>query len=284
VAVTSDLALDLTALAGVIERALAEDVGTGDLTTDAIVPADQRWRARLLLEQPGVVAGVPIAEAVFRALDPDVELRALVPEGTRVREVPAAVAELEGPARALLTGERVALNLFARMCGIATLTRRYVDLVEGTGSKILDTRKTTPGLRALEKYAVRCGGGTNHRMGLDDAILIKDNHVRIAGGIEPALAAVRAAGSDRSVEIEADTLEQVDEALRAGAERILLDNMSVADVARAVELVHRRALLEASGGIDEDCIRAYAETGVDFISIGALTHGARSLHVSLEVT
>jgi nicotinate-nucleotide pyrophosphorylase (carboxylating) len=284
VAVISDPGLDRELLAGVVERALAEDVGSGDLTTDAIVPAGRRSRARLLLEQPGVVSGVPVVEAVFRALDRDVQVRALVPEGTRVDDVPAPVAELDGPARAVLTGERVALNLFARMCGIATLTRRYADLVEGTGATILDTRKTTPGLRFLEKYAVRCGGGTNHRMGLDDAILIKDNHVRIAGGIEPALAAVRAAGSDRSVEIEADTLEQVDEALRAGAERILLDNMSVADVARAVELVHRRALLEASGGIDEDCIRAYAETGVDFISIGALTHGARSLHVSLEVT
>jgi nicotinate-nucleotide pyrophosphorylase (carboxylating) len=284
VAVTSDLVLDRASLAGVIEQALAEDVGTGDLTTNAIVPASQRWRARLLLEQPGVVAGVPVAEAVFHALDSDVGVRALVPEGTRVDEVPAAVAELEGPARALLTGERVALNLFARMCGIATLTRRYVDLVDGTDAKILDTRKTTPGLRALEKYAVRCGGGTNHRMGLDDAILIKDNHVRIAGGIEPALVAVRAAGSDRPVEIEADTLAQVEQALHAGAERILLDNMSPVQVARAVELVHGRALLEASGGIGEENVRAYAETGVDFISIGALTHGARSLHVSLEVS
>jgi nicotinate-nucleotide pyrophosphorylase (carboxylating) len=282
VAVT-ELSLEPAVLARVVEQALSEDVGSGDLTTDAIVPADTRRRARLLLQQPGVVSGVPVAEAVFRALDSDVSVRALAPEGARVEQVPAAVAELEGPARALLTGERVALNLFARMSGIATLTRRYVDLVEGTGVQILDTRKTTPGLRALEKYAVRCGGGANHRMGLDDAILIKDNHVRIAGGIEPALAAVRAAGSDRPVEIEADTLAQVEQALAAGAERILLDNMSPAEVARAVELVHGRALLEASGGIDEDSIRAYAETGVDFISIGALTHGARSLHVSLEV-
>jgi nicotinate-nucleotide pyrophosphorylase (carboxylating) len=284
VAVINEPGLAREVLAAVVERALAEDVGSGDLTTDAIVGARERRRARLLLQQPGVVSGVPVAEAVFRALDPDVRVRALVPEGTRVDDVPAPVAELEGPARAILTGERVALNLFARMCGIATLTRRYADLVEGTNATILDTRKTTPGLRALEKYAVRSGGGTNHRMGLDDAILIKDNHVRIAGGIEPALAAVRAAGSDRSVEVEADTLEQVEQALRAGAERILLDNMSPAEVARAVELVHGRALLEASGGISEDSIRAYAETGVDFISIGALTHGARSLHVSLEVT
>jgi nicotinate-nucleotide pyrophosphorylase (carboxylating) len=284
VAVSLDLGLDPDALAGVVQRALAEDVGTGDLTTNAIVPIDQRWRARLLLEQPGVVAGVPVAEAVFRALDPEVQVRALVPEGARVDEVPAPVAELEGPARALLTGERVALNLFARLCGIATLTRRYVDLVEGTGTTILDTRKTTPGLRALEKYAVRCGGGTNHRMGLDDAILIKDNHVRIAGGIEPALAAARATGSDRPIEVEADTREQVEQALAAGAERILLDNMSSAEVTAAVRLAHGRAQLEASGGIDEQHVRAYAETGVDFISIGALTHGARSLHVSLEVT
>jgi nicotinate-nucleotide pyrophosphorylase (carboxylating) len=282
--VINDPGLDRELLAEVVERALAEDVGSGDLTTDAIVPAGQRRRARVLLEQAGVVSGVPVVEAVFRALDADVRVRALLPEGTRVDDVPAPVAELEGPARAILTGERVALNLFARMCGIATLTRRYVDLVEGTGATILDTRKTTPGLRALEKYAVRSGGGTNHRMGLDDAILIKDNHLRIAGGVEPALAAVRATGSDRPVEIEADTLEQVEQALRAGAERILLDNMSPAEVTRAVEVVRGRALLEASGGISEDRVRAYAETGVDFISIGALTHGARSLHVSLEVT
>ena len=233
-AVTSDLALDRASLADVIERALAEDVGSGDLTTNAIVPPGQRWRARLLLEQPGVVAGVPVRRGRSSAHSTPTCKAALVPEGTRVGEVPAPVAELEGPARALLTGERVALNLFARLCGIATLTRRYVDLVDGTGAKILDTRKTTPGLRALEKYAVRCGGGTNHRMGLDDAILIKDNHVRIAGGIEPALAAVRAAGSDRPVEIEADTLAQVEQALHAGAERILLDNMSPDEVAQAV--------------------------------------------------
>jgi nicotinate-nucleotide pyrophosphorylase (carboxylating) len=280
----ADLAIDEHALARVIETALAEDIGSGDLTTDAIVPADLAWRARLLLEEPGVVAGIPIAAAVFRALDADVRVRAVRPEGDLVAGVPARIAELEGPARALLTGERVALNLVARLCGIATLTRRYVDLIAGTDATILDTRKTTPGLRALEKYAVRCGGGTNHRMGLDDAILIKDNHVRIAGGIEPALAAMRASDSTRPIEIEADTLMQVEQALAAGAERILLDNMSPADVAKAVSLADGRALLEASGGIGEANVRAYAETGVDFISIGALTHGARSLHVSLEVT
>jgi nicotinate-nucleotide pyrophosphorylase (carboxylating) len=277
-------ALDEVALARVIETALAEDVGSGDLTTDAIVPAGAIARARLLLQEPGIVAGIPIAAAVFRALDRDVRVRAVRPEGSLVEDAPARVAEIEGPARALLTGERVALNLVARLCGIATLTRRYVDLVADTHATILDTRKTTPGLRALEKYAVRCGGGTNHRMGLDDAILIKDNHVRIAGGIAPALAAVRATGSTLTVEIEADTLAQVEQALDAGAERILLDNMTPAEVAAAVSLTAGRALLEASGGISEATVRAYAETGVDFISIGALTHGARSLHLSLEVT
>ncbi len=281
---TAVLPLDERAYTEIVARALHEDVGSGDRTTEAIVPEGRTATATLRLQQPGVVSGIPVGEAVLRALDRDVQVRALVPEGAWVEDVPVPVAELEGSARALLTGERVALNLFARLCGIASLTRRYVDLVAGTGATILDTRKTTPGLRALEKYAVRCGGGTNHRMGLDDAILIKDNHVRIAGGIEPALAAVRAARSDRPVEIEADTLDQVERALAAGAARILLDNMSPAEVARAVELVHGRALLEASGGIDEDTVRAYAETGVDFISIGALTHGARSLHVSLEVT
>jgi nicotinate-nucleotide pyrophosphorylase (carboxylating) len=280
----ADLTIDERALARVIETALAEDIGSGDLTTDAIVPAELTGRARLLLEQPGVVAGIPIAAAVFRALDADVRVRAVLPEGAIVTDVPARIAELEGPARALLTGERVALNLVARLCGIATLTRRYVDLVAGTDATILDTRKTTPGLRALEKYAVRCGGGTNHRMGLDDAILIKDNHVRIAGGIVPALGAIRASDPTRSVEIEADTLDQVEQALAAGAERILLDNMTPGEVAEAVALADGRALLEASGGIGEANVRAYAETGVDFISIGALTHGARSLHVSLEVT
>jgi nicotinate-nucleotide pyrophosphorylase (carboxylating) len=272
------------AIARVVALALAEDVGDGDLTTDAIIPSGELAQARLLLEEPGVVAGLPVAEAVFRSLDPEMELRVLAEEGVEISHVPSAIAEIEGPARALLTGERVALNLVARLCGIATLTRRYVDLVAGTRATILDTRKTTPGLRALEKYAVRCGGGANHRMGLDDAILIKDNHVRIAGGIVPALAAVRASGARLAVEVEADTLEQVAQALGAGAERILLDNMAPGEVARAVELVDGRALLEASGGISEANVRAYAETGVDFISIGALTHGARSLHVSLEVT
>jgi nicotinate-nucleotide pyrophosphorylase (carboxylating) len=274
--------IDERALARVVETALAEDVGAGDATTAATVPAGAIAKGRLLIQEPGVVCGVPVAAAVFRALDGAVRVSPLREEGDLL-DAPAAVAELEGPARALLTGERTALNLLARLSGVATLTRRYADLVSGTNATVLDTRKTTPGLRALEKYAVRCGGGANHRMGLDDAVLVKDNHVRIAGGIGAALAAVRAAGTGLPAEIEADTLDQVAEALEGGAERILLDNMTPAEVARAVALVAGRATLEASGGIDESTVRAYAETGVDFISIGALTHGARSLHVSLEV-
>ncbi len=265
----------------VVRTALAEDVGSGDLTTKAVVPADARCRALLLLEEPGVACGVPLAAAVFAALDPTVRVDARVEEGAPVTEAPAVLAEVEGPARAVLTGERTALNLVGRLCGIASLTRRFVDLVDGTGATILDTRKTTPGLRALEKYAVRCGGGQSHRSGLDDAILIKENHLRLGGGIAAAVAAARTTGLP--VEVEAETLADVREALEAGAERILLDNMTPDEAARAVELVSGRAQLEASGGVSLATVRAYADTGVDFVSVGALTHAARSLHVSLEV-
>jgi nicotinate-nucleotide pyrophosphorylase (carboxylating) len=270
--------LSADALARIVETALAEDVGTGDRTTDGIVSAEARCRAQLLVEEPGVVCGVVAARAVFQGLDPRVELTALLDEGARVPGS-APVAELEGPARAILTGERTALNLLGRLCGIATLTRRYVDLVEGTGATILDTRKTTPGLRALEKYAVRCGGGSNHRAGLDDAILVKENHLRLAGGIGPALAALHAAANGSqplTIEVEAETLDEVAEALDAGVERILLDNMSTDEISAAVELTAGRAKLEASGGISLETVRAYAETG-------ALTHSARSLDVSLEI-
>jgi nicotinate-nucleotide pyrophosphorylase (carboxylating) len=268
------------ALAPVVRAALAEDVGSGDRTTDGLVPADARCKAELLLEEPGVVCGVAAVRAVFQALDPAVRVDVLLADGSRVTDVPALVATIEGPARAILTGERTALNIFGRLCGIATLTARYVDLLDGTGAAILDTRKTTPGLRALERYAVRCGGGTNHRFGLHDAILVKENHLRIAGGIAPAVAALR---NGRPIEVEAETLDDVAEALDAGVERILLDNMTPAQVRSAVELVNGRAQLEASGGISLTTVRAYSDTGVDFISVGALTHSARSLDVSLEV-
>jgi nicotinate-nucleotide pyrophosphorylase (carboxylating) len=194
------------------------------------------------------------------------------------------VAEIEGPARAILSGERVALNLLGRLCGIASLTRRFVELTEGTPTTVLDTRKTTPGLRALEKYAVRCGGGQNHRAGLFDGVLIKENHLRVAGGVTAALAALDGRIDGLPVEVEAETLMQVREAIEAGAPRVLLDNMSPEEVREAVELTAGRAELEASGGMSLATVRAYAETGVDFVSVGALTHSARSLHVSLEVT
>ena len=272
---------DAEALERVVTAALAEDVGDGDLTTEAVVPASTRGRAELVLEEPGVVCGVPAALRVFALLDEGMTSTALLDEGFRL-EGPAVVASLEGSARAILTGERTALNLLGRLSGVATLAAEYVDLVEGTGTTILDTRKTTPGLRVLEKYAVRCGGARNHRAGLHDAILLKENHLRIAGGIGAALALLRERDG-AAVEVEAETLEDVAEALAGGADRILLDNMTVADVARAVDMAGGRIPLEASGGITLANIRAYAETGVDFISVGALTHAARSLAVSLDL-
>ncbi len=267
----------------VVAAALAEDVGSGDATTLALVPESAHCHAELLLEEPGVVCGVPAAAAVFRALDPAVRVEAKLGEGAAVSAVPAVVAEVDGPARAILSGERVALNLLARLCGIASLTRRFVELTDGTRTTVLDTRKTTPGLRALEKYAVRCGGGANHRAGLYDGVLVKENHLRVAGGITAALAALDGRVDGLPVEVEAETIAQVREALDAGAPRILLDNMSPEQVREAVEVAAGRAELEASGGVSLATVRAYAETGVEYVSVGALTHSARSLHVSLEV-
>jgi len=261
-----------------VRALLAEDVGDGDVTTETVVPADARLSASLVLRERGVVCGLELAEAVFRELDPDVDFEYVAHDGDAVQ---GEVARVTGNARALLTGERTALNLLARLTGIATLTRRYVDAVEGTAATILDTRKTTPGLRALEKLAVSTGGGTNHRFGLYDAVLIKDNHLRLGGGIEASVASARATGL--AVEVECETLDDVRAALAAGADSILLDNMSVPELRDAVALVGGRAKTEASGGITLDTIRAVAQSGVDFISVGALTHGARSLDVSLEV-
>lgn len=269
-----------------IERAvlaaLAEDIGAGDVTTDATVPDDAVGTAELLLKEPGVVCGLRAAESTFRALDPDIRFEALASDGDLVREPPAVVARVSGSERAILTGERVALNFLGRLSGIATLTRRFADAVDGTGTAILDTRKTTPGLRALEKHAVACGGGRNHRFGLDDAVLVKDNHLRVAGSVAQAVELVRAA-SDLPVEVECDTLDQVAEAVGFGVEAILLDNMTLDELREAVSLTAGRARLEASGGVRLDTVRAIAETGVDEISVGALTHSARSLDVSLEL-
>jgi nicotinate-nucleotide pyrophosphorylase (carboxylating) len=219
---------------------------------------------------------------VFRALDPDVRFEPLLAEGALVELAPAAVALVTGSAQAILTGERTALNFLGRLSGIATLTRRYVDAVAGTGVAILDTRKTTPGLRALEKHAVQCGGGRNHRFGLDDGVLVKDNHLRAAGSVSAAVDRLRAA-TDLPLEVECDTLDQVEEALRAGVDAILLDNMGLHEMRAAVSLAGGRTRLEASGGVSLETVGAIAETGVDEISVGALTHSARSLDVSLEL-
>jgi nicotinate-nucleotide pyrophosphorylase (carboxylating) len=263
-----------------IERALAEDLGAGDLTTSAVVPEGAQARARIEQRAPGVVAGLDVARAVFERVDASLRFEACAPEG-EWRE-PGVLAELSGTAASILAGERVALNFLGRLSGVATLTARYVQAVEGTGARILDTRKTTPGLRELEKAAVRAGGGMSHRSGLYDAILVKENHAALAGGVgEATRRALAAAPQGVTVEVECATLEEVEAALAAGVPRILLDNMAAPELRRAVELAGGRAELEASGGITLDTVRAVAETGVDFISVGALTHSAPALDVSL---
>jgi nicotinate-nucleotide pyrophosphorylase (carboxylating) len=263
-----------------IDRALGEDLGPGDLTTRAVVPEGARARARIVQKEPGVPAGIAVAQAVFERVDADLGWTALSSDG-EWRDG-GAVAQVEGDAASILAAERVALNFLGRLSGVATLTARHVHAVEGTGVRILDTRKTTPGLRALEKEAVRAGGGVNHRSGLYDAILVKENHAALGGGVaEAARRALARAPDGVGVEVECTTLDEVAAALEAGVKRLLLDNMSPGELRRAVEMVGGRAELEASGGITLDTIRAVAETGVDFISVGALTHSAPALDFSL---
>jgi nicotinate-nucleotide pyrophosphorylase (carboxylating) len=257
---------------------LAEDLGAGDVTSQSLVPGDARSTAEILLREAGVVCGLDVARAVFSQLDGELSWEPRHADGDWAE--PGELATLAGGTRALLGAERLALNLLGRLSGVATMTRRFVDAVAGTGTTILDTRKTTPGLRAPEKAAVRCGGGMNHRFGLYDGILIKDNHLRFTVSIATAIERARAAGLP--VAVECETLTQVGDALAAGADRILLDNMSVAELRQAVRIIGGRLELEASGGVTLDNVRAIAETGVDYISIGALTRGARSLDVSLE--
>ena len=269
------------AILACIRRALEEDIGPGDVTTNAIVPATSLMRGQLVAKQSGVVAGLDVAEAVFKTLDERVAFRALVAEGAQV-ERQQVLAEVSGPARSLLTAERTALNFLGRMSGIATLTRQFVDAVAGTRAIILDTRKTAPGLRLVDKLAVRRGGGQNHRLGLYDMILIKDNHIDHAGSLAEAVQRARAARSGLEIEVEARTLADVQTALDLGVSRILLDNMPPEMMRRAVELAAGRALLEASGNVTLENVRQIAETGVDYISVGALTHSARVFDVSLE--
>jgi nicotinate-nucleotide pyrophosphorylase (carboxylating) len=268
----------------IVTSALLEDLGRGgDLTTDAIVPAETRAEARILSRANGRVAGVEIAASVLRQLDPGISVETLIADGGDA-EPGAIITRINGSARAILTGERTALNLLGRLCGIATLTRSFVQAVAGTGAQVVCTRKTTPGLRALEKYAVRCGGGANHRYGLDDAVLIKDNHIALAGGVGPALERARAyVGHTVLVEVEVDTLAQLEQALAGAADAVLLDNMTPKQLREAVTMVAGRAVTEASGGINLDTAAAVAASGVDLLSVGALTHSAPCLDLSLEV-
>lgn len=276
------------ALGRLVRAALREDLGRGDVTTARTVPAGARAHAVLWAREAGVAAGLPLFGAVFRALDPRVAVRPRHADGRAFRDG-AALVELRGPARAILSGERVALNFLQRLCGIATLSAAYVaEARRGNPRvKLLDTRKTTPGLRRLEKYAVACGGGTNHRLRLDDAVLIKDNHLKVAGGVAEAVR--RARGGGLSVEVEVETLAELDQALAAGADTVLLDNFGLARLRAAVKAVaaHNRAhggkvRTEASGGVTLKSVRAVAATGVDSVSCGALTHSARALDLSLE--
>lgn len=269
-----------------ISRALAEDIGAGDHTTLATIPEDAKGSARLLVKQAGILAGMELASAIAHHFDPRLQMRPYLMDGAQVS--PGDVAfHLIGPQRSILTVERVLLNFMQRLSGIATLTRRYVDAVEGTGCTILDTRKTTPGLRALEKWAVQLGGGHNHRHGLYDMIMIKDNHHDMLGGIPQAIAAVRAyldrKQLDLQIEVEVRGLDELELVLRTGGvHRVMLDNFSPAVLKKAVGLISGRFETEASGGITLETVRAYAETGVDYISVGALTHSAPSLDLSLK--
>ncbi|HEY6471755.1 MAG TPA: carboxylating nicotinate-nucleotide diphosphorylase [Acidimicrobiales bacterium] len=265
--------------AEVVARALAEDLGDGDVTTAATVPAETRARAVIRQKAPGVIYGLDVAERVFRSLDPEAVFAREVAEG--LWRESGEVLHIEGRARALLSGERTALNFLQRLSGVATMAARAVQAVSGTGAVILDTRKTTPGLRALEKAAVAAGGATNHRAGLYDAILIKENHSALAGGVGVAVRRAREQAPDLPLEVECRDLAEVDEALEARASWLLLDNMSPVELRRAVEHVGGRAELEASGGVTLQTLREVASTGVDFVSVGALTHSAPALDLSL---
>ena len=265
-----------------VQRVLAEDLGSGgDVTSNATIAPDARFTAEMNTREPIVLAGFDVAAALFRALDPEVEIEQPVSDGDTA---PAGtiLMRLSGNARAMLTAERSALNTLQHLSGIATLTRRYVDAIEGTGAVLLDTRKTIPGLRALEKYAARMGGAHNHRMRLDDGVLIKDNHVAVCGGVAEAVRAAKAAKTGLRVQVEVDRIDQIEPALAAGADRLLLDNMAPPVLREAVELAAGRVPLEASGGVNLDTIRSIAETGVDFISVGRITQSAPAVDIGLD--
>ena len=265
-----------------VQRVLAEDLGAGgDVTSNATIGAGARFTAEMNARQPIVLAGIEIAAAFFRSLDRDVAIEQLANDGDRV-DSGGAILRLSGNAQAMLTAERSALNTLQHLSGIATLTRQYVDAIAGTGAVLLDTRKTIPGLRVLEKYAARMGGAQNHRMRLDDGVLIKDNHVAVCGGVAEAVRKAKAANTGLQVQVEVDRIEQIEPALGAGADRLLLDNMPPAVLREAVTLVRGRVPLEASGGVNLDTIRAIAESGVDFISVGRITQSAPAVDIGLD--
>lgn len=279
-----DLRIDPADIAAAVEVALAEDIGRGDLTSRATIPQGAQLKADMAARETMVVSGMPIVVEIVKRLAPEARVDILSDDGTRV-EPGAILAHFEGPAEGLLTAERTALNSVQFLSGIATLTRAYVDEIAGTGATLLDTRKTVPGLRNLSKYAVRCGGGTNHRMRLDDGILIKDNHIAVAGSIGEAVRQAKAHDfGGIKVQAECDTLEQVTQALDAGADALLLDNMPPPVLTEAVALVAGRIPLEASGGVNLQTIRAIAETGVDYISVGAITQRAPAVDIGLDIS
>ncbi|RNB82782.1 carboxylating nicotinate-nucleotide diphosphorylase [Brevibacillus fluminis] len=266
-----------------IEDWLMEDIGSGDITSECTIPEDEQGKGILYAKEAGIIAGLPVAELVFETVDAGLTFKALVKEGERV-EKGQAIVEVSGSVQSILSGERLALNLLQRLSGIATRTREFVDVLDGTKARVVDTRKTTPGLRLVEKYAVRIGGGHNHRYALYDAVMIKDNHIKGAGSITKAVEAARAnIPHTMKIEVESETIEQVKEALAVGADIIMLDNMSTEMMREAVSLINGRAIVEASGGVTLETVRAIAETGVDVISVGALTHSVRALDISLDL-
>ena len=273
--------LDPADIKAAVDTALAEDLGTGDLTTQAVIPANTRLKLVMATRQDIVLAGLPVALDAFNRLAPDAEITVEAADGDRLK-TGAVIARIEGPAAGLLSAERTALNFLQTLSGIATLTSAYAKQIKGTGVRLLDTRKTLPGLRSLSKYASAIGGAQNHRMGLDDGVLIKDNHIAVAGSVGEATRRAKAAGL-KDIEVECDTIEQGSEAFEAGADKLLLDNMALDMLVEAVALADGRIPLEASGGVTLETIRATAETGVDFISVGAITHSAPAVDIGLDL-
>ncbi len=279
--ITAALAPDT--LDALIAAALAEDIGAGDVTTDAVIPADMTCRGKIVCKEDGVIAGLSVAARVFTMVDEGITFDAKTKDGEKVQE-DQIVARISGPARGMLTAERVALNFLQHLSGVATMTAKYVKAVDGTKTKILDTRKTTPGLRGLEKYATRIGGAVNHRMGLFDAVLIKDTHLALVGGITPSLRAVRKAYPDTDINVEVSNVQELEQALTDKAPRILLDNFAPGQVREAMKIIRGRAEVEISGAVLVSNARAYALAGADYISVGALTHSATALDFSMKVT